>query len=73
MHTTRAPQLTIVELIDALEAKIAAMRARNGRQAEPVGTPAPEMAAAWKSLWAPRANGRRRPKRTHPFSNIEEL
>jgi hypothetical protein len=69
MHTPRAPQLTIVELIDALEAKIAAMRARNGRP----GRPAAEMAADWKTLWAPRTNGRRHPKRTHPFSNIEEL
>jgi hypothetical protein len=55
MHTTGAPQLTIVELIDALEAKIEAMRGRNGE-------PAP-----------PRTNGRPHPKRTHPFSNIEEL
>jgi hypothetical protein len=77
MHTTRAPQLTIVELIDALEAKIAAMRARQGRPADPDGAASAkigaEMAVHWKTLWAPRANGRQRPKRTHPFSNIEEL
>ena len=73
MHTTRAQQLTLVELIDSLEAKIAAMRARNSRRADPNGAPLAEMAAAWKALWEPRANGRQRPKRTHPFSNIEEL
>jgi hypothetical protein len=61
MHTTRAPQLTLDELIDALEAKIAAMRA------EKISSPEPE------TLWRPRANGRHRPARTHPFSNIEEL
>jgi hypothetical protein len=69
MHTTRAPQQTLVELIDALEARIAAMKARIGRPAQP----AAKMAADWKTTWAPRANGRRHPKRTHPFSNIEEL
>lgn len=73
MHTTRAQQLTLVELIDTLEAKIAAMRARNGKHADGDGSPLAEMAAAWKTLWEPRANGRQRPKRTHPFSNIEEL
>jgi hypothetical protein len=65
MHTTSAPQLTITELIDALEAKIAAMRARDGMPADPKGS--------WKTLRAPSANGRQYPKRTHPFSNIEEL
>jgi hypothetical protein len=75
MLTTRAPQLTIVELIDALEARIAAMRARQGRPTDREGVPAAEMAAHWKTLWAPRSNGngKLRPKRTHPFSNIEEL
>jgi hypothetical protein len=66
MHTTGAPQLTIVELIEALEAKIAAMRAAKD------GKPA-DKAAAWKKLWRPRTNGRQRQERTHPFSNIEEL
>ena len=66
MHTTRAQQLTIVELIDTLEAKIAAMRQRNG-------IPVAETGVDWKTLWAPRANGRQHPRRTHPFSNIEEL
>jgi hypothetical protein len=73
MHTTRAPQPTIVELIDALEARIAAMRARNGRPADPELARGAERAGAWKTLWAPGANGRQHPKRTHPFSNIEEL
>lgn len=59
MHTTGAPQLTMVELIDALEAKIAAMPKRNGEPAQ--------------GEMAPRTNGRPHPKRTHPFSNIEEL
>lgn len=69
MQKTCAPQLTMVELIDALEAKIAAMRARNG------APPRPAVAelARWKTLWAPRINGRPHPKRIHPFSNIEEL
>jgi hypothetical protein len=69
MHTTRAPQQSLVELIDALEARIAAMRARVGSP----GQPAAEMAVDWKTTWAPRVNGRRHPKRTHPFSKIEEL
>ena len=73
MHTTRAQQLTLVELIDSLEAKIAAMHARNGQRADRDGTPLAEMAAVWKTLRGPRANGRQGPKRTHPFSNIEEL
>jgi hypothetical protein len=75
MHTTRAPQLTIVELIDALEARIAAMRARQGKPADADGAATAKITAHWKTMWAPRANGngRQRPKRTHPFSNIEEL
>jgi hypothetical protein len=35
MQKTRAPQLTTVELIDALEAGIASLRSRNGRPAPP--------------------------------------
>jgi len=38
MHKTRAPELTTVELIDALEAGIAAIRSRNGSPA-PSGGP----------------------------------
>jgi hypothetical protein len=74
MLTTRAPQLTIDELIDALEAKIAAkmgaMRARNGTAAQPEVR---ETAARWKEKWAPRANGGPLAKRIHPFAKIEEL
>ncbi len=35
MHKTRAPQLTTVELIDALEAGIASLRTRNGGPVPP--------------------------------------
>jgi hypothetical protein len=70
MHTGPAPQLTVIELIEALEAKIAAMRAPGGAPTR-LGTR--EMEARWKALWALRANGGPSRKRTHPFSNIEEL
>jgi hypothetical protein len=70
MHIDRAPQLTIVELIDALEAKIAAMRRRHNTLARPETR---EIAARWEVLWAPRADVEPRTKRTHPFSNIEDL
>jgi hypothetical protein len=70
MHTGRAPQLTIIALIDVLEAKIAAMRARHNALARPETR---EIAARWKALWAPRSAVEPHMKRIHPFSNIEEL
>ena len=65
-------QVALLELLDSLEAKIAAMALRNADPVQlPVGTPE-QSASHWKTSWTSRTNGRR-PKPIHPFLNIEEL
>jgi hypothetical protein len=63
MHRIRVPQVPLLELLDSLEAKIAAMRLQNA---------APRLPAA-SSQQTPRSDGRPRHKPIHPFLNIEEL
>ena len=73
MHRTRVPQLALLELLDTLEAKIAAMLPPNAAPARLALAALEENAAPWKTSWASRNNGRPRPKPIHPFLNIEEL
>ncbi|MEI9970831.1 MAG: hypothetical protein WDO73_01580 [Ignavibacteriota bacterium] len=70
---TRVPQVALLELLDALEAKIAAMLPPNTPSARLVLAIPEEDAIAWKAPRPPRSNGRPRPKPIHPFLNIEEL
>jgi hypothetical protein len=71
MHRTPVSQVALLELLDSLEAKIAAMQLRNAAPPLlPSATPE-EDAAHRKTSWTSRTNGR--PKPIHPFLNIEEL
>jgi hypothetical protein len=72
MHGTCVPQVALLELLDALEAKIAAMWPRNAAAARPLVV-SEVNATHWNTSWASRNNGRLRPKPIHPFLNIEEL
>jgi hypothetical protein len=71
MHRTGVPQVALLELLDSLEAKIAAMQQRNAAPARRFLAAPEEHSNHWKTSWSPRTAGR--PKSIHPFINIEEL
>jgi hypothetical protein len=70
MQKTCVLQPTTVEMLDALEARISALRARDWPPAAGYGVP-PSVRRNILNGWA--ASSGKDSHRTHPFSRIEEL